>query len=387
VPLSSLVPKRALHVSSRCLAEPASVSSAADRAAQSSPQPFPSSDEQSFAALREWLSTECRAFPVSSSAVRVLSSPAEFYDTLLDLSSRAEKRVLLSSLYLGTGPHEQALVAALHKRMQQQSGLRVDVLLDYLRATRLVGEQDNSLTTLQPLMRQTQGQPEQQSSAPSSPAPLSPPPFALHLLHLPRPSVPHQISPLRSWFEQRYFRGAKTREVVGVHHMKFYVFDDAVILSGANLSDTYFTNRQDRYIMIRDAKLAAFYAQLLERLTALPISRTVTDDAPRSQLLSLPSPGSVDHAEDDADTRWSKRVQLGQQLVALFDPRQHPAARPAQTHAHTASTTSEENDTLVFPTLQFVGSWHCGAHGQLLRHRIHDLSDTLSSCVVVLFFC
>ncbi len=33
------------------------------------------------------------------------------------------------------------------------------------------------------------------------------------------------------------------REIFGVHHIKFYVFDDNVILSGANLSEDYFTDR------------------------------------------------------------------------------------------------------------------------------------------------
>jgi CDP-diacylglycerol--glycerol-3-phosphate 3-phosphatidyltransferase len=39
-------------------------------------------------------------------------------------------------------------------------------------------------------------------------------------------------------------------EVVGVQHMKIYVFDDQLILSGANLSNTYFIDRQDRYLML-----------------------------------------------------------------------------------------------------------------------------------------
>ncbi|KAG8446448.1 hypothetical protein GDO86_014053 [Hymenochirus boettgeri] len=34
-------------------------------------------------------------------------------------------------------------------------------------------------------------------------------------------------------------------ETIGLQHMKIYSFDDNVILSGANLSDSYFTNRQD----------------------------------------------------------------------------------------------------------------------------------------------
>ena len=32
-------------------------------------------------------------------------------------------------------------------------------------------------------------------------------------------------------------------EVVGLQHCKVYIFDDSVIVSGANLSSDYFTNR------------------------------------------------------------------------------------------------------------------------------------------------
>lgn len=38
----------------------------------------------------------------------------------------------------------------------------------------------------------------------------------------------------------------RVREVVGVMHMKAFVFDDSLLLSGANLSNSYFTNRQVR---------------------------------------------------------------------------------------------------------------------------------------------
>jgi CDP-diacylglycerol--glycerol-3-phosphate 3-phosphatidyltransferase len=39
-------------------------------------------------------------------------------------------------------------------------------------------------------------------------------------------------------------------EVLGVHHQKIYIFDDRVILGGANLSKNYFLNRKDRYMSI-----------------------------------------------------------------------------------------------------------------------------------------
>ena len=39
-------------------------------------------------------------------------------------------------------------------------------------------------------------------------------------------------------------------EVKGVQHTKFAVFDNDVLLTGANLSAEYFTNRQDRYVLL-----------------------------------------------------------------------------------------------------------------------------------------
>jgi CDP-diacylglycerol--glycerol-3-phosphate 3-phosphatidyltransferase len=45
--------------------------------------------------------------------------------------------------------------------------------------------------------------------------------------------------------------------VVGVCHLKAYIFDDDIIISGANLSNTYFSTRQDRYYIMRNAGLVA----------------------------------------------------------------------------------------------------------------------------------
>jgi len=39
-------------------------------------------------------------------------------------------------------------------------------------------------------------------------------------------------------------------ELVGVYHAKFCVFDKQCLLSGANLSEEYFTQRQDRYMRV-----------------------------------------------------------------------------------------------------------------------------------------
>jgi hypothetical protein len=57
-------------------------------------------------------------------------------------------------------------------------------------------------------------------------------------------------------------------EVVGVFHIKAYIVDDELILSGANLSEEYFSNRLDRYMLFTNggAGLVDFYANLCDIL-------------------------------------------------------------------------------------------------------------------------
>ncbi len=50
------------------------------------------------------------------------------------------------------------------------------------------------------------------------------------------------------------FRQSGLCEIFGVFHTKIYIFDDTVILTGANLSQQYFENRKDRYVILNKAK-------------------------------------------------------------------------------------------------------------------------------------
>uniref|UniRef100_A0A6A7FQ07 CDP-diacylglycerol--glycerol-3-phosphate 3-phosphatidyltransferase n=1 Tax=Hirondellea gigas TaxID=1518452 RepID=A0A6A7FQ07_9CRUS len=53
-------------------------------------------------------------------------------------------------------------------------------------------------------------------------------------------------------------------EVVGLQHMKLYIFDDALLISGANLSADYFTQRQDRYFLLTDVpELTDFFQDVV----------------------------------------------------------------------------------------------------------------------------
>lgn len=52
--------------------------------------------------------------------------------------------------------------------------------------------------------------------------------------------------------KQSGYWGKVMGEVYGVHHQKMAIFDDTVIIGGANLSHSYFVNRRDRYMKIRE---------------------------------------------------------------------------------------------------------------------------------------
>lgn len=59
----------------------------------------------------------------------------------------------------------------------------------------------------------------------------------------------------------------RLREIIGVQHIKAFVFDNNVILTGANLSNSYFSNRQDRAFLFKNApELSDFLAMALSTI-------------------------------------------------------------------------------------------------------------------------
>lgn len=71
---------------------------------------------------------------------------------------------------------------------------------------------------------------------------------------------------LQSWLGS--YIPSPLNETVAVSHLKICAFDEDVIISGANLSRDYFTDRQDRYVYIPSANnLATFYHTLIDILS------------------------------------------------------------------------------------------------------------------------
>lgn len=124
---------------------------------------------------------------------------------------------MITSLYLGTGKPERELVSintklheivsdtlqidALHSACRNNSNLRVDILFDFLRATR--GAPKSSFSMLSTLMTEFPGR------------------VSVYGFHTPQlKGLVKKLLPPR------------INEVVAVSHLKAYVFDDSLVISG-----------------------------------------------------------------------------------------------------------------------------------------------------------
>ncbi|XP_030631606.1 CDP-diacylglycerol--glycerol-3-phosphate 3-phosphatidyltransferase, mitochondrial [Chanos chanos] len=203
----------------------------------SSSRPPGSSGVEGLHSRFHWIADHVPAFRVPGSHIHILRSPDEFYQVMKARIKTAKRRVVMASLYLGTGPLEQDLVDCMEEALERSQAqktpdLRVSVLLDYTRGSR---GKNNSRTMLLPLLQRF---PEQ---------------VRVSLYH-----TPDLRGLLRLLVPQRF------NETIGVQHIKVYLFDDSLIISGANLSDSYFTNRQDRYVLLEDCgEVADFFADLV----------------------------------------------------------------------------------------------------------------------------
>ena len=113
--------------------------------------------------------------------------------------------------------------------------------------------------------------------------------------------------------------------------MKAFACDEELIISGANLEQNYFADRQDRYVYFGAAgDLASYYHGLIDSLGFLA-----------ARVTSGSSPGAVASANLSAQD-WECRLRN-----ATIPP-------PSSVNSSTKNSSSSGNsiDTWVFPTLQ-----------------------------------
>ncbi|KAF6012551.1 hypothetical protein HII13_001602 [Brettanomyces bruxellensis] len=141
--------------------------------------------------------------------------------------TRAKTRVFLSSLYIGR--YQDDLIDCISRAMDKNPKLRVEILVDYLRSTR-DAPGDSTASLLASLASDFGDR------------------IDIRLYHTPK------LHGLTEMLMPKRFN-----EGFGLQHMKIYGFDNEVMLSGANLSEDYFTNRQDRYYLFHSRSISDYY--------------------------------------------------------------------------------------------------------------------------------
>ncbi|KAJ3224967.1 CDP-diacylglycerol--glycerol-3-phosphate 3-phosphatidyltransferase [Clydaea vesicula] len=179
-------------------------------------------------------------FQISAGDIEILNYPSEFYEFLKSKARIAKKKIVLSSLYIGTSEKEKQLINAIEENLKTNVNLKVIILLDNLRGLRVEKiSKLNSLSLLENLIRNYPKQVE------------------VNLFH-----TNNLKGLLKKLIPQRL------NEVFGLMHMKIYCFDDLTMLSGANLSKDYFQNRQDRYISFNNKNLTDFFLNLVQTVSS-----------------------------------------------------------------------------------------------------------------------
>eukprot|EP00040_Diaphanoeca_grandis_P030983 m.184444 g.184444 ORF g.184444 m.184444 type:complete len:527 (+) comp32189_c0_seq2:208-1788(+) len=245
-------------------------------------------------------------FKCSGENISVLYSPKEFHESLKNIIKESNKRIVLSSLYLGNGDLEQELVDLLHEKVEERSTsshtepFQVRVHVDQTRGTR---GKVNSASLLRPVF----------DTARTSTNACE---VAVSMYHSPK------LQGIRGKLLK-----SPLNEVLELSHMKLYIGDDTVILSGCNLSHDYFTSRQDRYIVVKDKAICDFFEELVVAVSEFSSTMTVdgieecslraqpdefaSQAASRMTNLMITASNTQAGLSNNADTQLFPLVQMG----------------------------------------------------------------------------
>lgn len=235
------------------------------------------------------------SFQMHGSRIRLLQTPADFFETLQAKIRRAERRIFLSTLYIGRS--ETALMAALQEALRSKPGLKLGILTDALRGTREAPE-PSCASLLAPLV-----------------AEFGPDRVEIRMYHTPN------LTGLRKKHMPR-----RINEGWGLQHMKLYGFDDEIILSGANLSSDYFTNRQDRYHLFASSDMTEYFSNLFGAVASLSYLVQPSQSAAGFEL-SWPDTNTGPSPLDDPARFVAESTSL---LSGLISPRTAPLTRHDQ---------------------------------------------------------
>lgn len=273
------------------------------------------------------------SFPIHGSQVRILQTPAEFYDTLKQKILQAERRIFLSTLYIGKS--ERDLIATLQHALRKNPRLKLSILTDALRGTR-EAPQPSCASLLAPLVDE-----------------FGPERVEIRMYHTPN------LTGLRKKYIPK-----RINEGWGLQHMKLYGFDDDILLSGANLSTDYFTNRQDRYHLFASKEITDFFWGLHSAVASLSFDIQPSSSDPAGFDKVWPATNAAPSPLENPKEFVAKAAATIQQFIL---PSQTPLKTP----------TTNNHDTTVYPLAQMTQLLSPDTSTELpaLTHVLKTLAD------------
>ena len=247
-------------------------------------------------------------FEIDPSQIEILDSPAAFYETLKQKIRGAKRRIYLSTLYIGKNENE--LIDTIREALTNNPKLEVSILTDALRGTR-EDPNPSCATLLAPLITEFGER------------------VKVSMFHTPN---------LNGW--KKKYMPKRINEGWGLQHMKLYGFDDEIMLSGANLSNDYFTDRLDRYHVFSSKELTDFYAKIHDAVC--DISYEVWPSTERQGGFDLVTP----HARGIPDPVWHSR-RFQRYAKRTIEPLLQPKARQRM-----FPTVFDQEKTFVYPLAQ-----------------------------------
>ncbi|KAK5941861.1 CDP-diacylglycerol--glycerol-3-phosphate 3-phosphatidyltransferase [Knufia obscura] len=291
---------------------PASLRTATRRHVSTSSVPVPASvaaKAHPWAGVTSQIDSVAPRFEIDASQIEIIDSPTAFYETLKTKIRGARRRIYLSTLYIGKTENE--LIETLRDALEKNPKLQVAILTDYLRGTR-EDPNPSCASLLAPLVRDFGDR------------------VKVCMFHTPN---------LSGWKKKRMPK--RINEGWGLQHMKLYGFDDEIMLSGANLSDDYFTNRLDRYHLFKSKELADFYHDVHEAVSEISYDLVPSDEHPGGFELQSPIHRGL------PDPVWHPQ-RFKRHSKQLLEPLIHKKARQKMFPVEFA-----KDKTFVYPLAQF----------------------------------
>lgn len=219
---------------------------------------------------------------INPDQIQIIDGPKDFYQSLKAKIRNAKSRIYLSTLYIGKTEHE--LVSTIRDALSHNgSGLKVSILTDALRGTR----EDPNPSCASLLASLVAEFPDR---------------IEIRMYHTPN------LTGLRKALIPK-----RINEGWGLQHIKLYGVDDEVILSGANLSNDYFTNRQDRYHVFNSKRVADYFHRIHSAVCSISFLLKPSDTPSKYTLewpASNPAPSPLEAPKPHIEAATSLLLPL-----------------------------------------------------------------------------